>query len=252
MAPRAGTPKTPKKKPDLRVVGDEGAPPPAAENPNGQLGANAPPGALTQDQKDDLQLVHMARMRKDNELLENALSAVKAVRKQRTLYRAEVRGDGFPLTLMDEVLEDELLPLHEVAEREEARARIRGVANQPGGSLQQGDLFDDSFQRAEEVKKRWGDHGYTAGLRGLEQTPDKHGVPQEHHQLWLERWSDGQARLGQAFVSKHQIDGSDIPPEFANAVGRPGPEAEGAENPPPPPSDDDGAGAEAPKETEDA
>jgi hypothetical protein len=35
-------------------------------------------------------------------------------------------------------------------------------------------------------------------------------------------------------------------------VGRPGPEAEGAENPPPPPSDDDGAGAEAPKETEDA
>ena len=197
MAPRAGSKKTP-------------TPPP----PSG--GTNQPRGPLDQSELDDLFLTHLAQARKDNDALEAAMEAVRAVRKIRTRNRTLCRTEGFPLSELDNILADELLPRHEVEEREAKRLRMRGLSGQPGGSTEQMDLFNDSFAQKERDEAHWRGHGYTAGLRGLEQDPAKHEVPPEYFQVWLEEWANGQQRLAQAWNTRQKIEGGGDRPEIAS------------------------------------
>lgn len=194
MAPRAGS----KKK----------APPPQAENDRVDVGGNrAPsPGPLTQDEMDDLFIVHLAQARADNDVVENAMNIVRGVKKTRTRNRTLARTDGFPLKQMDEILADELLSRHDVEEREAIRQRMRGIAQQPGGNMIQADLFRDSFAQADKDDAYWAGLGLTAGLRGLEQDPSKYEVPQERWQLWLENWHEGQKKLAKAWETKTRIE----------------------------------------------
>lgn len=207
MAPRAGKKKTPPSTP----------PPPTAPPPSSDHNQ----GPLTQDDLDDLFLVHLAQARQDNDALEKAQEIVRGVRKARTRNRVLCRTDGFPLTELDVILADELLPRHEVEEREDKRLRMRGVASQPGGSLEQQDLFSDSFAKAERDETYWRGHGLTHGLRGLDQDPDKYEVPPERRQMWLEEWHEGQKRLAKAWETKARIEG-----------GAPAPAKPGAEDTP--------------------
>jgi hypothetical protein len=189
-------------------------------------------GPLTQDDLDDLFVVHLAQARKDNDALDAAMEAVRAVRKVRTRNRTVCRTDGFPLTELDNILADELLPRHEVEDREAQRLRMRGVAGQPGGSTEQPDLFKDSFAKRERDEAYWRGQGYTAGLRGLDQDPNKYDVPQEQHQAWLEDWHAGQKRLATAWETKARIESGGAPP-------------------PPPPPEDEEKPAERPAGTTD-
>lgn len=248
MAARAGK-KTPPASP----------PPPPANPPTHNQ------GPLTQADLDDLFLVHLAQARQDDDALEKAMEIVRGVRKGRTRNRTLCRTDGFPLTELDRILEDELLPRHEVEEREEKRLRMRGVASQPGGSMDQQDLFGDSFAQKEKDERYWRGHGLTAGLRGLEQDPSKHEVPPEWTQMWLEEWHEGQKRLAKAWETKARIEGGGAPPapeprDPSNGAPKPGPdtpegewqaaapgtEAETETVTPPPKPEGDGDGAEAP------
>lgn len=199
MAPRTG------KKP-------KPAPPPSGDNPNIHPEHNS--GVLTQEDKDDLFLIHLAQARQDNAALEKAMEAVRAVRKVRTRNRNLCRTDGFPLALMDEILKDEELAYHEVQERETIRLRMRGVANQPGGSLDQLDLFNDSFAASEAAEARWRGDGKLAGLRAADNSVeemDRRGVPPEWRQAWMEEWGEGQQRLARAFATKNRIEGKPDP-----------------------------------------
>lgn len=196
MASRAGSKTTPPPAPDNR--------PPAAPDHN--------QGPLTQADLDDLFLVHLATARADNDLLEKAMETVRGVRKGRTRNRTLCRTDGFPLSELDVILADELLSRHDVEEREDKRIRMRGVAGQPGGNMEQADLFRDSFAQAEKDVAYWSGQGLTAGLRGLDQDPTKHEVPPEHHQIWLTEWHEGQKRLAKAWETKNRIEGV-VPPE---------------------------------------
>lgn len=198
MAPRAGKKKTPPLTPPSQT-----APPPSSDHNQ---------GPLTQSDLDDLFLVHLAQARQDNDALEKAQEIVRGVRKARTRNRVLCRTDGFPLTELDVILADELLPRHEVEEREDKRLRMRGVASQPGGSLEQQDLFSDSFAKAERDETYWRGHGLTHGLRGLDQDPDKYEVPPERRQMWLEEWHEGQKRLAKAWETKARIEGGGSPP----------------------------------------
>lgn len=174
----------------------------------------APPGhnqgPLTRDELDDLFIVHLAQARKDNDALEAAMEAVRAVRKGRTRNRELCRSDGFPLTETDSILKDELLPRHEVEDREAMRLRMRGIANQPGGNRDGGNLlpgFSDSFAQREKDEAYWRGHGLTAGLRGVEQNPEANEVPPEWHQVWMTEWHAGQKRLAKAWETKMRIEG---------------------------------------------
>lgn len=156
--------------------------------------------------------MHLAQARQDNDALDKAMELVRGVRKARTRNRVLCRTDGFPLSELDVILDDELLPRHEVEEREEKRLRMRGVASQPGGSLEQQDLFADSFAKAERDENYWRGHGLTHGLRGLDQDPDKYEVPPERRQMWLEEWHEGQKRLAKAWQTKARIEGGGAAP----------------------------------------
>lgn len=227
MAPRAGHKRT-----------TTPAPAPAPANP-------APPGhnvggPLTQDDMDDLFLIHLAQARKDNDALEAAMEIVRGVRKGRARNRNLCKTDGFPLSELDIILKDELLPRHDVEEREEKRLRMRGIAKQPGGSLEQGDLFNDSFSQHDKDKEYWAGHGFTEGLRGSEQDPGKHGVPGEFQQDWLQSWHSGQERLAKAWATKTRIDGGAAPETPAEPETDPGN----------PPGEEEPAGDEQPSETD--
>lgn len=223
MAPRAGQ-KTP--------------PPPPSPNP-APAGHNQ--GPLTQDDLDDLFIVHLAQARQDNDAVEAANEVLRGVKKKRTRNRVLCRTDGFPLTELDNILADELLPQHEVAEREAQRLRMRALANQPGGSLEpaKDNLlpgFSDSFAKREQDEGYWRGHGFTAGQRGLEADVEKHGVPPEWHQVWLTQWHEGQKRLAKAWETKQRIEGTlPIPPtpaEGVHAEGSAAGEPEGTTEPP--------------------
>lgn len=179
-------------------------PPPAPENPGPKH--NQTPVGLTQDEMDDLFIVHLAQARADNDVVENAMNIVRGVKKTRTRNRTLARTDGFPLKQMDEILADELLSRHDVEEREAIRQRMRGIAQQPGGNMIQADLFRDSFAQADKDDAYWAGLGLTAGLRGLEQDPSKYEVPQERWQLWLENWHEGQKKLAKAWETKTRIE----------------------------------------------
>lgn len=203
-------------------------PPPNGEGHNSQ-------GPLTQKDLDDLQLVHMAEMRQHNDALEKAMEAVRGVRKMRTRHRTVVRTDGFPIALMDEMLEDEELPLHEVKEREAKRSHMRGVANQPGGKVSDLPLIELAQEKVND-EARWRGHGYTVGLRGADPDPTKYEVPGDMLQAWEEERRRGTSRLEEAFITKHRIEGTtpepkpDKPPEegAAAAAGEPEPSETGS------------------------
>lgn len=190
MAKKAGSPDAP---PILN--------PPATHNE---------PTPLTAGELDDLFLVHLATARADNDTLEKAMEVIRGIKKTRTRNRNLARTDGFPLVELDSILADELLPRHEVEDREAKRLRMRGVANQPGGSLEQGDLFNDSFAQAEKDEAYWRGHGLTVGLRGLEADPVKFEVPQEHHQTWMAERMEGQKRLAAAWETKKRLEGATV------------------------------------------
>lgn len=168
---------------------------------------NQPDGPLTQKDMDDLFLIHLAQARKDNDELERAMEIVRAVKKIRKRNRNLAHTDGFILEEMDNILADEQLPRSDVERREDMRARMRGVANQPGGVLLQQDLF----QRVADQTKIWEEHGYTCGLRGADQDPQVQGVPAELHQAWMAKYGEGQKRLMDAWATKHKIDGTAPP-----------------------------------------
>lgn len=168
---------------------------------------NQPDGPLTQKEMDDLFLIHLAQARKDNDELERAMEIVRAVKKLRKRNRNLAHTDGFILEELDNILADEQLPRSDVERREAMRSRMRGIANQPGGDLQQQDLF----QRVADQTKMWEEHGYTCGLRGADQDPQVQGVPAELHQAWMAKYTEGQKRLGEAFLTKHKIDGTEPP-----------------------------------------
>lgn len=221
-------------------------PPPPADPP-----ATPPPsdhnqqGPLTQEDLDDLFLVHLAQARKDNDTIEKAKEALRAVQKIRTRNRNLCKTDGFPLKALDEILKDELANPSEVREFEDKRARMRGLANQPGGSLEQMDLFNDSFAQKERDEADWRGHGYTAGLRGLDNDVDtlnRLGVPAEFRQAWMDAWHEGQKRLAKAHATKMRIEGKPLHPETEAALDEDKP-AEGAEQP---------AADDAAKETDEA
>lgn len=260
MAQKAGSKKTPPSPPN--PMNGSPAPDPAPLDHN--TPKIEPPPGLTLSDRDDLQLVHMANMRKANDELEAAMEIVRGVRKRRTRLRNEVSLDGFPLSLMDEMLEDELLPRHEVEEREMKRSHMRGVASQPGGAVQ-GDI-EEVIQRKERDATWWGDHGYRVGLRGADFCdPSKFDVPEEHWQVWQEQYGAGQKRLAKAWFTKSKLDGSAVPDEIplwdpeTNDLKKydKQPEIEASGDPnavtadPPPTPPGDGEGAEAtPPETE--
>lgn len=222
MAPRAGKKSAPS------------ANPPTPTPP----GHNAE-GPLTQDDMDDLFIVHLAQARKDDDLVEKAMEAVRAAKKARTRNRTLCRTDGFPLKELDNILADELLSRSDVEEREAKRLRMRGVAGQPGGSLSQGDLFDDSFADAERDEAYWRGHGLTIGMRGLACDPEANGVPAERWQTWQQEWGAGQARLGRAMATKARIEGKD--PEWEGAAPKPVEPEPVADDPNKPKGDTDGA-----------
>lgn len=202
MAAKAGSssPRN-KTKPDLKVVTGSGAdtsappPPQEPERPN-----------VTQEDKDDLFLVHLAQARQDNEKQEVLKNALRVFNKQRTLRRAACRADGFPLAQLDEILKDELEDAEDVAKREEARARMRGLAGVAGGSKQQ-DLFDDSFAKREAHEQKWLEHGLLVGLRGANPDPGKYNVPPDLIQDWEAKRREGQDRLGKALATSMRMGG---------------------------------------------
>jgi hypothetical protein len=204
------------------------APPPPSGNDDKNIGHNSQAGPLTQEDLDDLFLVHLAQARADNETLEKAMEAVRAVRKIRTRNRNTCRTDGFPLTELDNILADELMPRSDVEEREAKRLRMRGVAGQPGGSLEpQQDLFKDSFAKREADEAYWRGHGKMIGLRGADPDITKYDVPGEFTQAWEEERREGTARLERAYLTKSRIEGTAEPEKPAE----PTPPAEGAATP---------------------
>lgn len=161
------------------------------------------PAALSEDERADLLIVHLQHARSHNDALAEAMEVVKAVKKKRAQHRHEIKADGFPLHLVDEILEDEGRPRFEVEREEELRRSMRAAANQPvGGQLE---LFNDSFSQTDKDREHWTGAGYTAGLRGADNDPPDECHP-EFHNDFRKGWEDGQAKLISAMSTVETIN----------------------------------------------
>jgi hypothetical protein len=198
MAPKAGSKRT------------EKAPPPAADNPNVELGSNA--GAMSDDDRQALFLKHKVQAEKDNEALEKALEIVRGVRKKRNNNRNLCRTDGFPLAYLDEILEEQGRTTAENEKDAEVRTLMRVASNLPVIGARQLDMFEHlkaaETPEGERDETYYRTQGYSAGFAGQPSAPQDLGVPPgEPTQWWQEGWGDGQTVRAQRLARAEELTG---------------------------------------------
>jgi ribosome modulation factor len=162
--------------------------------------ANADPGhnsgRLTQADWESLWLRHLQTLRARRAATLDAKAALKAVQKLETTARNTARGDGYPLAIIDRILDDEGKIRVDLEEMAALERMMREVAGLPTGV--QVNLFGDSGPRDEAW---WGEDGYQAGVAGKPGVPPPE-CPPEFHQTWLKRWGGGQEKLAWALSEK--------------------------------------------------
>ena len=193
MAPRAGA--KPKKTP---------------EQPSG-IGHN-----LSPDERETIFVRHMAKIRAHVAAIDKAKEVVKSLQKTYTVDRNACKLDGFPLAIVDEILEDEAKTRADLAAYEESRRFMRGSVGLFSGA--QIDLFASLTPDARS-EAEWGEMGYNAGIKGEPGTPPK-DMPREFDQTWLKRWGAAQEKLAWALSDKG------INPERSRTTAGTGPTAD--------------------------
>lgn len=221
MADKPGSaPKTPpKNEPEVDKANAKGVVTPANENPAAppvrEPGSPEGPehnenGGISQDDRDDLLITHLAQGRSDNAAMETAMEVVRGIRKRRTRNRNECETDGFSLKEFDNILADELKPRHVREEEAAIRTNMRRAANMPVLGARQLDMFavqakvakpDNAAADLAAARQ----DGFMAGLRGDPKVvPDF--IAKGLSQPWLEEWDAGQARLAKAMDTKNRLD----------------------------------------------
>lgn len=189
----------------LRVVGEP--------DPPKEVLPAEPPAALAaptaEDERKALFQRHLVAARAHNKNLEDALEVVRGIRKKRTVARNLCSMDGFPLRDLDDILIDEVRPMHELEDAAEVRTFMRSEARLPVLGAQQLSLFgatEVAPQPTKDDEAYWDSDGYRHGLRGDDASPQNYGVPQDMFQAWLTGWGNGQGALGQRMVLAQTIE----------------------------------------------
>lgn len=151
---------------------------------------NDPPAPLTDQERADLLLVHLATHRRIDHELEEAMNVVRGINKRRKRHRNDVKADGFLLKYVDEVLHDEKKARHENEDDAANRTFIRRVARMPvtGGEEDQLDLFSAKTSKGDVTldgdDAHWAGVAMTIALRGGDVSAAANGVPPERIQAW--------------------------------------------------------------------
>lgn len=173
------------------------------DRPAGGASPGAGHNLSEKEQQEALFLTHMEQARRDNAALEAAMVQVRAVRKVRNKNRTAMRGDGFPLEMVDRILEDEAKNNRgELAKEAEKERWMRQLVGLPvGGQL---DMFSDKQPVMGQDDVDIESSGYAAGVRGEEPKPPASMHPQ-YHQRWLKAFHDGQERAAWARSARGEI-----------------------------------------------
>ncbi len=171
-------------------------PPPAGHNS----------GKLNIDQREALWLRRLGECERIDLDLERAMVTVREVRKRRNKIRAQTKEDGFPLELVDRVLDDNGQPAHVLQDKADLLDWMKITAGQPvanTGPNSQKDLFDRKPDEGRDLIAAEA-AGYTAGRRAELKTPPD-WVDPIHHQAWLTEYDRGQERNAWALAESDKI-----------------------------------------------
>ena len=144
-----------------------------------------------QEEREASFLRHMAALRRQRDIVDEAKGALKAVKKIETRMRNEAKADGWMLKLIDEIMDDESKSRVDLAAENKARNFMREIVGLPIGG--QADLFERMPEEARDAET-WGADGYRAGARGLPAKPPTE-MPARFMQDWMKRWTAGKERL---------------------------------------------------------
>jgi hypothetical protein len=178
----------------------------AAQGTGDGAGVGHNSGKITVDQREALWLRRLGECERVDAELEKAMAAVKEVRKKRNKVRAQTKEDGFPLELVDVVLNDMGQPAHVLQDKADLLEWLKVTAGQPvanSGPSTQGDLFERKPDEGRDLISAETD-GYQAGRRALEKRPPD-WVDPIHHQAWLREYDAGQERNAWALAESDKI-----------------------------------------------
>ncbi len=165
-----------------------------------EVGHNGPTQE-EQAEREALFLSHLDACRKADAALATAMEPVKVVRKQRNVVRNLASKEGFPLKIIDEIIEKEAFTQKDLEGEAELSRWMHQMAGLPTGG--QAELFATT---PAEIKDGldWEADGYRAGMRGVEPKPPE-GCPPRFHQEWMKGYHAGQERNAWALSEKGKI-----------------------------------------------
>lgn len=153
--------------------------------------------ALTDEEHDALLHHHLTKLRAHGPKIEEALAAVKELRKgQGDDFRLAKNDLGYSRKELEEVLADTApgRRVFSVVDREKKRFRLRKSAGVPVvGYEGQGDLFDHTLPMEARNEIEWESEGFLAGRRGDDPTPPADCDPR-FHGAFTKGWHVGQAQ----------------------------------------------------------
>lgn len=192
----------------------------------GPLGHNA--GTLTTEEQEAILHKHLDAIAAAQTNRERAGETVKALRKIETRARSAAKGDGIPLTLVDEILGDEAKgDRRDTAAYEKQRYHARVARGLPVGDPVQWDLFEKTPLHVRDELDAEG-AGYTAGLRGMaREIPD--GLDPSLVQPWQKGWNEGDDKRKWSLAKAGEVVDRQINPDVRHGPVTLDPEPEGDE-----------------------
>ena len=170
---------------------------------------------LGSDEREDLLLFHLNKLRKANAELEDLMEPVRTQKKHISQLRKNATDDGYPVKQIDSILKREGQATHELQEEADINFWMDQIAGLPVGG--QADLFANTPAEIRDELTYEGE-GYAAGLRGDDIQVRLLEVSPRFHQNLMKGYNAGQERLiralGRAETRALQISEDDEEPDF--------------------------------------
>lgn len=172
-------------------------------------GAAAARKAPTQEERDNLLVHHVGKLRLAMAEVEEAREPLTAAQQALTALFNEAKADlgkGYSRKYLQVLVIDSQARARDLVDEEKRRAHDKAVLGQPVFGVQQ-DLFgaenDATPQEAKDAIAIEAD-GYLAGRRAAERKPPK-GSPPRFDQDWLRGFDRGQEENGRRFLAAQEL-----------------------------------------------
>lgn len=133
--------------------------------------------------------------------LEEAMALVKTRREAVNKRLDQGVADGYPKGMVRKMLAATAVTGERKNQRAEWEMEVRFRQYLGLPAMTQSDL-EDRMPDAAKDEQDWIGAGYGAGLRGDSCNPKAADVPDRFHQVWMEAWGEGQAKLAMAMGKK--------------------------------------------------